>query len=226
MKRIIASLAALMIVGAAQAQTTFEVGAGIAQAHAQHDGNWYQLRFPHHLSLRDNALEVGARTELSEHVAFDTHVFWLGRSSSDALAVTNDASYQPKTPTGCGGPCPPLTSFVGHGYAGGVSAMLEIHTAGDWQWGFAAGPVLYRETWAMDIPRWFPSEGSVVTGPVQNVHLYAAAWSWRPAAALRLTHDRWYASLTYYRDGASLRRHDFYPPIWQSHLALLVGYRF
>jgi len=227
MKRMLAYLLVLATMPCVHAQTTFEMGAGLTASRLWSDGTWYQDKFPHVLHKDAPAFEIGTRTDVLPWVAIDTRAFFLGRFRSDAWAVS-DETYDNSSPTGCRGPCSPLLRFIGHGSTAGVSALLELHTTGAWQWGVAAGPVLYRNDWTIDLPEWFPTKGAAIVGPTQyNVHLHATRWSWRHVVELRLTHDRWYGSLAYHHDGVNLHgSDDFFPPLWKSQVTLTVGYRF
>lgn len=225
MKTQVLFVALLAVASSVHAQTAWEVGGGIAIAQAQHDGIWYQKPFPHQLTLTTPAIEIGTRTSLSAHWAVNTRAYWLGRNESYALAVS-DLDYSPTSPTGCVMHCPKPSTYYGRGSVGGLSAMLEWHTAGAWQWGFAVGPVVYRESWTVDSPDWYPSQNGEPLGPVTPVHISATKWEIRPRGVLRLTHNDWYASLTYGRDGADLDPQRYFPPVWKSHVVLMIGQSF
>lgn len=227
MRRVLIGLALLAAIGAARAQTHVELGAGVSWGTPQNDGIWYQTPLPHHLNLTSNAIEIGTRTELTRYLALDTRAYWLGHNASYAWAVA-DAAYRPHSLTGCEGACPGGSHFIGHGSNGGLSAMLELHTGGAWQFGVAFGPVYMRETWTMHIPDWFLSspDGMTQIGPARDAWIRADRWAWRYTTALRLTHGSWYASLTRYPDGPNLDPKGYFPPVWKSHTVLIIGHSF
>lgn len=222
-------LALAAISAGAQAETRFEIGVGMAKAEAKEDGNWYQKRFPHELDLNSQAITFGTRADMTERIALHVGAYRFGQNKSNAWAVTHDALYAPKSPTGCPGECPPMANFQGHGFTWGLRAMAEFHTTGPVQVGFMAGPIAYRTTWTENIPDWFPTEPTAegyTVGPVIPLHLRHTRWNISGAAGVRVTHKRMFAELMWYRDGSSASSETYYPPIWKSHIALTYGVSF
>jgi hypothetical protein len=220
----------LTLSGAVQAETTFELGVGQATGVVRPDGNWYQARFAHRLDLQSDALLVGLRADLSDHVALHAGAFRIGANRSDAQAVTHDALYTPRSETGCPGVCPAMATFRGRGDVVGVRALLEVHTGGAWQFGLLAGPIVYRTRWTQTIPDWYPSapdgRGGYTAGALQPLHIEHSRWAVSGAAGLRVTHGRAFAELMWYRDGASASPDTYFPGIWKSHTVVTVGASF
>lgn len=229
MNKGIALFALALLSGVAHAEVKVEFGVGMARAEAKEDGNWYQKRFPHELDLNSQAITLGIRTDVSEHIALHAGAYRFGQNRSNALAVTHDALYAPRSATGCPDECPPLANFQGHGFTWGLRAMAEFHTTGPVQVGFMAGPIVYRTTWTENVPDWFPTEPTAqgyTSGPVIPLHLRHTRWNVSGAAGVRITHKNMFAELMWYRDGSSVSNETFFPPIWKSHTALTYGVSF
>lgn len=219
----------LLVSMAGRAATTVEASVGVSASTPQHNGIWYQKGFPYQLHTTTNTVSLGLRTDVTDHIALHAAAYRFGNISSDAWAVTHDALYDAQSPTHCPTVCPPLAHYMGRGWSGGVRLLADFHTTGPWQVGFLIGPIFYRSTWTMNVPDWFqtmPAPGGYTRGPVEPVHIKATRWATAQAIGLRLAHGRQYMELMLYRDGASLQRGDYYPPIWRNHLALSYGFTF
>lgn len=219
----------LLASSVANAGTTFEMGVGYARAEAKSDGIWYQKRFPYTLDLESDYIKAGFRTDLSEHIAIHNDVYRIGQNSSDALAVTHDDLYDKNSPTGCPHTCPRLANFVGRGHSWGIQSLVEFHTVGEWETGFLIGPIIYRSSWTMNIPDWFPIEPTEEghwEGPVHPLHLKSHSWNLSGAVGVRVSDGDMFVELLWYRDGSSANRNSYYPPIWQSHFTLTYGREF
>lgn len=210
----------------------WEVGAGKSFASAQGDGVWYQQAFPHALDLREAAFKVGITGEVNRHLRWHLDAVHLGRFSSDGMATPHDDNYSPSSANGCNGACLPLVRFTGSGTVGGLAATLEAHTRGPWKLGVEAGPFLYRSSWKMRVPGWYPSQQSksghfeAVASP-RNLDFGAAEWKVGGVVGLTFGRGPWTLSMRRYLSGASLEMGEGeWTPIWRSHTVLMVNRRF
>ncbi len=227
--RFIAAIAAALIVPtAAAAASRIEFGAGIARASTNGDGTWYQSRFQHSMNTSAPAFMVGASGDLSPRLAWHLDFVSLGHYAVDSLDTPNDANYAPDSPTGCNGACLPLAHYHGSGSVYGLAGTLEAHSDGPWRLGLELGPFLYRESWAVSVPDWYPSvqtgPSTFTAGPVSPVNYSQAQWRLGGVVGLSLTHHGLGLRLRYFADGASFPGHgaDGWPPLWHSHIVLMV----
>ena len=209
---------------------SIEVGAGVAQSSTQGDGIWYQEGFPHTLKLRSPAFLIGVTGDLTLHLAWHVDAVSLGSYSVDSWDTPNDANY---SGSGYRGNPLPLAHYMGSGSVYGVAATLQAHTQGKWQFGMQAGPFLYRSTWKLAVPDWYPSAETAPgvfaqTGPVSPIHVSQAQWALGYTVGATLTHGPLTLALTYYADGHGFKGHgaDPWPPLWKGQTVLMLAYKF
>lgn len=227
----------------AWAHVQIELGAGISHAGIRTNGNWYQQGFPYTLRTESPAVEVNLRWQIKPSTDLIVGAVDLGRYSSDSLDTPNDANYSGNAAHPCIGACLPLAHYMGSGHLWGIQALIEHRWGDRWQIGVQAGPFLYRETWRMDVPDWYPSDpvgtktwytprgtvGGYNLGPMVPIHTVDQRWSLGAILGVTLSHrdSPWSLSLRYYKDGAKFSGHPgSWPPLWTDHVVALVSYRF
>lgn len=234
MKSIAAFVASLLLlIPVAHASPKIEIGAGASYAQTFQDGIWYQEGFPHTLNLRSPIFLIGVTDAITPNLRW--HVNWvhLGRYGMTALATSHDNHYNPTNSTHCNGPCLPLLHFAGSGTVSGIAATLEAHTTGQWQFGVEAGPFLYRESWTVQIPDWYPvtqisPAEFVQSGPIQPVYSSQVQWVLGGVLGFSARQGNWTFSFRRYFDSKGFPGHgdDRWPPLWKNHTAAMVTYTF
>jgi hypothetical protein len=229
-RTLVATLAVAIAPAASAIQ--WEIGAGQSFAKEHGDGVWYQTRFPHKLDLRSAAFKIGATGEFGPSLRWHVDAVHLGRYGSDAFATPHDDNYSKVSHTGCNGACLPLVRYTGEGTVGGFAATLEAHTTGTWKLGAEVGPFLYRASWKMRVPGWYPSalsSGGEFTPSAAPMNLDIDRSHWKVGGVVGVTvgHGSWNLSLRQYLDGAGFDiGSDPWPPIWKRHTVLMLNYRF
>ncbi len=230
-------LAALLLAASAPAcaRVQLEIGAGISHAGIRSNGTWYQQGLPHTLKTDAPAVEIDLRWSLQPDLDLITGVVDLGRYSSDSQDVPNDAAYLAHVRL-------PLAHYVGSGRLWGWQALIERRWGERWQIGIQAGPFLYRESWRMSVPNWYPSDpvgvrtwyaprataGGYSIGPVMPIRTSDQRWAIGAVVGVTLSHrgSPWALSLRYVRDGAKFSGHPGgWPPLWKSHAVLMIERR-
>lgn len=210
----------------------WEVGLGRSYATAHNDGVWYQQAFPHSMDLSSTALKIGATGQWNRNLRWHLDAVHLGRYSSDGWATPHDDNYNANSPTGCNGHCLPLVRFTGSGTVGGFAATVEAHTAGLWKLGVEGGPFVYRSSWKMRVPGWYPSvmgdAGQFeAVAPPRDLNFGGSAWKVGAVAGLTVGRGPWTLSLRRYMSSAALNMDEGeWPPIWRHHTVLMLNYRF
>ena len=231
-------LAALLLAAPASvcAQVRLEVGAGISHAGIRSNGTWYQQEYPHTMRTGAPAVSISLRWRLRPDLDLITGMVDLGRYSVNSQDVPNDAAYAAHVRL-------PLANYIGSGRLWGIRALIERRWGDRWQVGVQAGPFIYRESWQMDVPNWYPSDpvgtkvwyspreivGGYQAGPLVPIHTADQRWAIGAIVGVTLSHrdSPWALSLQYVRDGAKFSGHPGgWPPMWKSHMAVLVSYRF
>ena len=212
-----------------------EIGAGIAHATTQGNGTWYQDGFRHTLKLTQPVVEIGLTGRITRHMDWHVDAVSLGRYSTDSLDTT-DGNYNGSD--GCIGACLPLQHFEGSGRVWGLQALLSRHTTGSWRLGLEGGPILYHETWRLDVPNWYPTAlpGAVpswytsqtpdagwIIGQTIPITTYGSRWAVGAVVGATLAHGPWTLALRYYADGAPFPGHTGnWPPLWRGQAALTL----
>jgi hypothetical protein len=227
MKKHITALAVTMALAcSAQAESFFQIEAGIGGSAYQHaaNGTWYQDGFEHRFDLTAPAIEGGFTGDLfqAEHwgVSWHADFVWLGTVHTQAMATPDDANYNAKT-KGCNGPCLPLADFLGSGHDMGVMFTLEPHVDyGGWRFGVEGGPYLHRDTWAVNVlndQRWSSS-------PI-NLHVaYSSGWNLGYVLGTSIGYKHFSVAYQYFRNAG--KSSDPYPPVWTATHLLLLKYRY
>ncbi len=199
-----------------------EIGAGIAHAQTNGNGTWYQEGFPHTLQLTQPAVELGVTGRFTQHMAWHVDAVSLGRYASNSEDVLPDANYSPTSPTHCNGPCNPLANFIGSGRVYGVQALLSRYTGGAWRFGVEGGPFLYHETWRMDVPNWYASDGTHY-----DIQTYGSQWTLGAVVGATVQHGAWTLALRHYADSKGFSGHvGNWPPLWSGQTVAVLSYRF
>ncbi len=214
-------LAAVLLAGSAHA-AQFEIGAGLAHATTQGNGTWYQDGFQHTLKLNQPFVEIGVTGAITPHMDWHVDAVSLGRYASNSEDTPRDPNYSGVGPTYCNGPCDTLANYIGSGSVYGVQALIARHTGGSWQLGIEGGPLLYHETWQMDVPNWYTPQGvpySIATD--------GARWAVGAVVGITLSHGPWSLALRYYDDGADVAHtggSGTWPPLWSGQTVAMLGY--
>jgi hypothetical protein len=220
----------------AWAHVQLELGAGVSHAGIRSNGTWYQQGLPYTLKTESPALEINLRWQIKPNLDLVTGVVDLGRYSSDSLDNPSDAAYAAHVSL-------PLAHYVGSGRLWGLQVLLEHRWGDRWQVGVKGGLILYRESWRMDVPDWYPSDpvgvptwytpretvGGYHIGPIVPIHTVDQRWAVGAIVGVTLSHRDWPValSLEYVKDGAKFSGHPGgWPPLWTDHLVALVSYRF
>ncbi len=214
----------------------FEVGAGIAHANTQGNGTWYQDGFQHTLQLAQPAVELGVTWRLTQRMDWHLDAVSLGRYSSDSWDTT-DANYNGTD--GCVGACLPQQHFQGSGRVWGIQALLSLHTRGAWRFGVEGGPFLYRETWRLDVPNWYPTalpssvpswftsrtpDAGWIMGQTIPIATYRSRWAVGTVVGATLAHGPWTLALSYYADGVGFGGHvGGWPPLWRGQTVVMIS---
>ena len=226
----------------AWAQFKVELGVGLSHADVRSNGTWYQQGFAHALHTDAPTLEVNAQWTVTPRTSLRLGVVNLGHVSSDSWDTPNDANYSGHAAHPCNGPCLPLAHYMGAGHVWGVQALAEHRWGDRWQFGILGGVILYRETWRMDVPDWYPSDpegsrtwytprgvvGGYLIGPVVPIHARDQRWAAGLVGGIMLAKrgSPWALSLRYYKDGAKFGGHGGgWPPLWTGQLVAMVSYR-
>lgn len=133
------------------AYSSIELSLGATKFGQVPDGIWYQEKFEHHLDLTSLSRSIGISGD-----SWRTGYLWLGKSSSNSLAVAADNNYNSKNPpTYCNGKCWPLSHWYGSGdvdgfYLGKAYALSEYK--------YEIGAYAYRPRWKTNIPDWVSCE--------------------------------------------------------------------
>ena len=199
-----------------------EIGAGIAHASTNGNGTWYQEGFPHTLSLTQPVAEIGLTGRITPHMAWHVDAVSLGSYSVNSEDVLPDANYSATSPTHCNGPCNPFANFIGSGRLYGLQALLSRSTGGAWRFGIEAGPFLYHETWRLDVPNWYASDGTHY-----DIQTYGSQWALGAVVGATVQHGPWTLALRYYADSKGFSGHvGNWPPLWSGQTVAILSYRF
>lgn len=220
MRYLLAALVAAwaLLACAPASAVQFEIGAGMAHAFLQNNGTWWQEGFPHHFVLTQPFLEGGITGRLTARMDWHLDAVSLGRYAVNSWDTPRDANYNADSPTHCNGPCLPLANYIGNGRIYGVQALLARHTSGAWRWGVEGGPMLYHETWRLNVPNWYPPGG-----PITPVATYGSQWAVGAVFGVTLQHGSWTLAARYYRDDSPFPGHvGNWPPLWTSQGVLVL----
>jgi hypothetical protein len=207
-----------------------EVGAGIAQAQTHGNGIWYQEGFAHPLKLQSPVFLLGVTGNISPRVRWHVDAVSLGTYSVDSWDTPNDANY---SGSGYRGNPLPLSHYIGSGSVYGIAATLDAHTTSYWQLGLAVGPFLYRATWNLSVPDWYPSAQGAdgmfrPTGPISPINVNQSHWALGYTVGASISHGPLAITLAYYADGHGFSGHgsDPWPPLWKGQSVVMVTYKF
>jgi hypothetical protein len=217
---------ALVLSNGAQAQSFFEIEAGIGGSAYQNgpNGRWYQDGFAHQMDLTAPAIEAGFTGDLyqAEHWGVSWHAdwAWLGTIHTNALAVPDDANYN-KTTDSCVGQCMPLARYVGSGHDQGFLLTLEPHVDyGGWRFGIEGGPYLHRSTWSETVIGWTSPQVSVPRNFVVNND---PKWRLGAVVGASIAYKNFSLAYQYFMNQAPSS--DPTPPVWNGTHVLLAKYR-
>ncbi len=174
MKRVLAvCLFSLPIIAHA---ASLELGIGVSQMIHTRNTVWWQRGFPHTLSGRQPFIEIGLRGRMLTHgawrAAWHVDAVSLGHFGVNSEDTPRDSNYSGVPPTYCNGPCLPLANYIGSGRIYGVQALASLRFGGAWHVGIEAGPLLYWESWRLDVPNWYAPDGTVT--PIAS---YSKQWA-------------------------------------------------
>ena len=207
-----------------------EIGAGQAQYQTLGNGIWYQEGFQHTLGLKSPAFMAGLTGDATRHVAWHLDYVYLGRASVDSWDTPNDANYSGH---GYNGTPLPLAHYIGSGSVYGFAATLEAHTSGRLRFGVEGGPFIYRASWSLSVPNWYPSVETQPrifeqSGPVQPVSFSQSHWALGYVVGVSARYHAWGFSLRRYVDNAGFSGHgaDPWPPLWRAQTVAAVTYTF
>jgi hypothetical protein len=88
---------------------------GLTQFTSTANGNWYQKGFAHTLRLTSLSGALKLYTEKYDGWQFGIGADYIGRATSDAMVLDDDANYNENSPTHCNGSCGPLSHMQGQG---------------------------------------------------------------------------------------------------------------
>lgn len=148
-----------------------EIGAGQAVYGLQPVGTWYQPPFDHEIDNEAATLSIGTSWEVNEYLRAGVRGIWFGRTSHTALAVPDDANYNPAAASGCNGPCLPKALLKGSGHAYGFAFTMQPGvTFGRHRWYFEVDAVRYYAKYKVEVfgdcKGW--DENNVCTGGTQD----------------------------------------------------------
>lgn len=235
--RLLAFLVLLLGLAHPAASAGLEAGLGVAQYNHREDGVWYQQGLPHSLSLQAPAVLIGAWGDVTPFIRWHVDAVDLGSASVDSWDTPADSSYSTATKR-CISGCNSLMHLHATGGVYGISATLEGHTSGSWQFGVEAGPWLYHSSWSVQVPGYFAAAGWPESTTAEQV----APWGWMPGGIQR-SQSGWalggVVGLTAHSHGVglSIRRYfdgrgwpmhyasgfvDGWPPIWTGQTVLML----
>jgi len=126
--------------------------AGVTDFNITPNGIWYQEAFQHKISRRSPSIGFDYILGNGDKWQFGVGYLYVGKVSSYAEAVADDANYDLKTNT-CVGKCLPLS----HWYGQGNVQQISFFTRSNYGYWFAdIGVSVYRPSWSVDIPDYRP----------------------------------------------------------------------
>lgn len=165
---------------------------GAARYETRGDGFWYQEAFPHQLGM--TAPSVGIRydfTPVKRGYGLSLGYKKIGLARTEADAQSQDANYDPASPTGCASTCWPASHFSG---SGGISGLVLIGVKYFDPWAIEVGAWRYRPTWNVHVqPYYWNPDAPPVSLDVSTDQ----SLRWGGVLGLRYTIKQWSVNLMY-----------------------------
>jgi hypothetical protein len=218
-----------------------EVGLGLVHFDPEPDGIWRQEGLPHTMDLRSPVVTLGVYSDAYPWLRWHAGAAYLGTTSVDSWDTVRDADYSTTTKQ-CLRNCDNLIHVLGKGSAWGVYTTLEAHTTGTVQWGFEAGPLLYRAHWKVQVPGFLAAVNLPPDATPQQVAPWGlmpggiqrdlAKWGLGAVLGVSVSYNDWVLSVRRYLDGPHWPvthqdgSYDGFPALWRTQTSITVGKRF
>jgi len=135
---------------------------GLTQFTSTANGNWYQKGFPHTLRLTSLSGSIKLYTDKYDGWQVGIGADYIGRATSDAMVLDDDANYNENSATHCNGPCGPLSHMQGQGTI--PAGLIAVRKSWD-KWFVDAALYATRPHWETINYDWYGGPNNSV-GPL------------------------------------------------------------